>query len=240
MLALVDADSLVYRCSWNKELEELELAIAELKQLFAGVEEKVFASRMRIYVKGNGNYRQQIFPQYKKHRTQPPQILPYLYKWLINSSDYNVIVAHGQEADDAISIEAWKRFRNKRKRDSYVVCSVDKDLIQIPGLHYDMYHTRDRTFYVGRKESEAFLCHQLLTGDRTDNIQGIRGIGDVTASRILEKERKLKKKKKLVLGAWASHSPTFWKKELQLCGQLIYIRREKDEEWNWKTWSAES
>jgi DNA polymerase-1 len=87
----------------------------------------------------------------------------------------------GYEADDTVASYA------RLCRDSnvpYVVCSIDKDLKQIQGSHYDYKH--ERLTQVSATEAAFLLFKQTLMGDRTDNIPGIPGIGPVKAEKMLE------------------------------------------------------
>jgi 5'-3' exonuclease len=65
------------------------------------------------------------------------------------------------------------------------IASPDKDVIkQVEGFHYNYGKcTKHKTTAT---EAIKFLYTQTLTGDVTDNIQGIKGIGIVTATKILE------------------------------------------------------
>ena len=61
---------------------------------------------------------------------------------------------------------------------------IDKDLLQIPGNHYNFNKKTHR--FVSDDEAHKLLMIQCLTGDRTDNIPGIKGIGPKKAEKILE------------------------------------------------------
>jgi hypothetical protein len=82
----------------------------------------------------------------------------------------------GYEADDAIGIGM--------SSGSTVCCSLDKDLKQLPGEHYNW--VKDEWDAVSEVEGWRHFYKQLLTGDKSDNIPGIRGIGKVRAARLIE------------------------------------------------------
>ena len=66
----------------------------------------------------------------------------------------------------------------------YVVATIDKDLDQIPGDHYDY---RQHVFYdVNIFDAEMFFWKQCITGDSTDNIPGCYRVGDGKAAKILD------------------------------------------------------
>lgn len=64
------------------------------------------------------------------------------------------------------------------------IFSNDKDLKQIPGNHYCVIKREVITI----TEEEAFrnLCYQLIIGDTTDNITGLKGYGPKKAEKIIE------------------------------------------------------
>ena len=115
-----------------------------------------------------------------------------LRKALISEGSTNYHFSDQWEADDLIADYA------KSTDKEYIICSIDKDLQQIQGYHYNyqkMYEGKgaDRE-YIGRKglshtsssESIHFLATQMLMGDAGDGIQGIKGIGKMRAAKILK------------------------------------------------------
>lgn len=53
--------------------------------------------------------------------------------------------------------------------------TIDKDMDQIPGLHY--HWVKDEEYVMTPPEAAKCLARQCITGDMTDNIRGIQGIG---------------------------------------------------------------
>lgn len=86
-------------------------------------------------------------------------------------------VAHGIEADDALGIEMCAN----GNRD--VICTIDKDLDMIPGMHYN--YQKDKFHSINELQSYYRFYRQLLTGDAVDNIPGIYGLGPKSADKIL-------------------------------------------------------
>ena len=68
-------------------------------------------------------------------------------------------------------------------RDTSIIVSIDKDFDQVPGWHYNF--VKGEKYYVDDDQGFYNFCAQLLTGDRADNIIGLRGIGPVGAAKIL-------------------------------------------------------
>ena len=136
-----------------------------------------------LLLSGPGNFRDDIatIKPYKGNRDPAhkpvyyQQIRDYLCDW------WGAKVIEGHEADDECSIIAHQS-REAGSQD-YVVCTIDKDLDQIPGYHYDY---MKKVFYEVTEEEGNFLFwKQVLCGDSTDNIQGLYRVGDKAASKYL-------------------------------------------------------
>ncbi len=67
--------------------------------------------------------------------------------------------------------------------DNTVICSIDKDLQQIPGNHYNF--VKKEHSFVTPEEAIQNFYKQILTGDAADNIKGAKGIGPVRAGKII-------------------------------------------------------
>ena len=76
-------------------------------------------------------------------------------------------------------------------------------------------------------EANYNFYHQLLVGDRTDNIPGIDGIGPVKASRALgDIGKDLEYYARVVREEYKRQYESKWEDALQEVAQLIWIRRE--------------
>jgi hypothetical protein len=132
-----------------------------------------------LYITGKGNFRNEIAvtAPYKGNR-----------KDMKKPIHYDVIRAHlldmgahliqGMEADDAIAIKA-----TELGHDNFVIVSIDKDLDQIPGHHYNF--VKGEMYEVSEEEGLKNFYKQILTGDRVDNIIGIKGCGPVKAEKLI-------------------------------------------------------
>ncbi len=157
--------------------------------------------KVRIALSGPGNFREwvaQTVP-YKGNRDQPK---PHWYQQIRNylTDHWHAEVITGREADDECSILA-----NSVEGSPHVVtiASIDKDLLQIPGWHYN-YHKK--TFeYVTKKQGKRFFWQQVLQGDNTDNIPGCFRVGPVKALEVVDS----------VSAVAELDSPEMWKAVLQ-------------------------
>ena len=182
-IALVDADSIYFRAAYsnpnNLEIRKIiDRTMREcISYAFSGPQE------YRVALKGRGNYRKGLYPDYKG--TRPP--LPNDLKEALNyGHDYmkekwGGIEADGMEADDLVCIWAYEA---REMELDFVVCGIDKDLKQIPGHHYN--YSKKTHEFVDDDKAEMNLMLQCLTGDTSDNIPGINGIGPKKAAKILE------------------------------------------------------
>ena len=176
---LVDADTIYYRAAFRKNKKEIR---SNIRSSLLNIKAHTWADNMFIAVKGFGNFRKDLYPKYKANRKVDPELKPYLeYGWNYMIDEWDAVKADGMEADDLISIWAAEC----RASDvEYIVAGIDKDLLQIPGRHYN-YHKETFTD-VDESTAHYNLMLQCLTGDNSDNIPGIKGIGPKKAERILD------------------------------------------------------
>jgi 5'-3' exonuclease len=102
--------------------------------------------------------------------------------------------------------------------------SIDKDLDMIPGHHYNP--VKKDHYYVNDKEAIKNFYRQILTGDKVDNVQGLRGIGPKKADKILGDFDTDLAMYEAVLKAYDGDAERVLEN-----GQLLWIRRKKDELW---------
>lgn len=132
------------------------------------------------------NYRTQIYPEYKANRNQPkPKHYDLLKEYMIR--EWEARIAMNQEADDMLGIEQRFYLDNGGHQDygygETIICTIDKDLLQIPGLHYNF--VKNEFQEVTPYEGIRYFYNQVLTGDSTDNIRGCIQIGPVKAAQAL-------------------------------------------------------
>ena len=141
---------------------------------------------------GRATFRTEIFPDYKANRPSPPEDLIVQLRRaseVVRAFTPHVWQKPGFEADDLIAT-AVTRARAQGLRS--LIVGADKDLMQLCGPDVQLWDTmRDRV--IGPPEvMEKFgvRVDQLgdllaLTGDSSDNIPGVPGIGPKTAAELL-------------------------------------------------------
>lgn len=143
-------------------------------------------------------FRHDKFPEYKANRQLIPDDMIYqldYIKKILQAIDIEIITAPGFEADDIIGTLSEK-FKNKNVQ-SYLV-TPDKDFLQLveDGIYVykplkksvedaEVYDTKKVEEEYGLKP-EQFIDFLALTGDPTDNIPGVKGIGEKTALELIK------------------------------------------------------
>lgn len=180
MLALIDADLLVYRVGWTTLADPEEIAFYRMDEMFRGICEALQTSDYKAFLTASGpHYRHEIYPAYKANRkAEKPTHYHRLRDYLLETHGAELVL--DQEADDALGIT--QSARSCLESPSCIV-TIDKDLDQIPGWHYNF--VKKNLYYITPNEGLQYFYQQLLMGDRIDNIPGIYGIGPINAARII-------------------------------------------------------
>lgn len=99
--------------------------------------------------------------------------MKYIYDYI--SSRYQTLIYNDLEADDLLSM---------LQNDQTFIFSHDKDLKQVPGFHWDI----EKGVLVLIEENQGLnnLLSQLLKGDSTDNIPGLKGFGEKALEDVLK------------------------------------------------------
>ncbi|CAM8891050.1 unnamed protein product [Rhodiola kirilowii] len=157
-----------------------------------------YAPRRNVAAKGL-NFRHTLYPAYKSNRPPTPdtivQGLQYL-KASIKAMNVRVIEVPGVEADDVIgtlavrSIEAGFKVRVvSPDKDFFQILSPSLRLLRIAPRGMDMVSFGMEDFakkYDNLKPSQ-FVDVMALVGDKSDNIPGVEGIGNVHAVKLISK-----------------------------------------------------
>ena len=168
-----------YTLSRSPAQGSVAAALAGARDILYGMYEKFKPDEMRVFLTGEGNFREDIatYKKYKGNRDTARRPLFYheIKEYLVKHHDAEIV--DGMEADDALGIYAMQDLQNS------VICSIDKDLMQIPATHYNW--VKDDLKAVSYTEAAHTFYKQCLTGDRSDNIYGIHRVGDKTAEKLL-------------------------------------------------------
>jgi 5'-3' exonuclease len=166
-LALVDGDIVAFRCAATCEGEPQEIAEVRTEEMMRRIMHETNALNYKCFLTGKDNFRKKIYPEYKANRKDKPKP-----KWLgacreYLSKQWNAQTIHGREADDELGIEQTVHELNS------VICTIDKDLLQIPGYHYNFVTGESR--FVSPYDGLRFFYCQIIEGDQSDNIPAFDG-----------------------------------------------------------------
>ena len=145
-----------------------------------------------IFDKARKTFRNDIYPEYKAHRPDPPEDLIPQFQLVRDATEAMNVPAVSMEnfeADDLIATYA----RQAAERGMEVtIVSSDKDLMQLVDGRITMFDAMKNKvigpddvvekFGVG---PERVVDVQSLAGDSTDNVPGIQGIGIKTAAELI-------------------------------------------------------
>ena len=178
-IALIDGDIVCYRIGFASEQAPEWACAARLDEFILSTLQGVGCSEYEGYLTGQGNFRETIAVT-APYKGQRSGVKPIHYNFIRDylQSKWEFVVVDGEEADDRIAIRATSL------ADEGIICSIDKDFDQIPGWKYNF--VKGITYYVTEREGIKAFYRQILTGDRIDNVIGLRGIGPVKANKILD------------------------------------------------------
>lgn len=183
MIALIDGDILVHRVAWTTTEEPDGIARYRFNEMVEGILRDLEAEKYKMFLSDlrENNFRTLLSPTYKANRTQPrPKHYEYLKEYAIQ--EWGARIAYGMEADDALGINqdknGWWEYIDDCRDASHLygtcICSIDKDLLQIPGHHWN-FVTEVSSFVSSQLEGNKAFYKQLITGDRVDNVGGYDG-----------------------------------------------------------------
>ena len=138
-------------------------------------------------------FRNEMFPAYKDNRDEAPEDLkkqlPIAIEW-IEEMGFPNLAREGFEADDVIAtVTKFARDKNLKVR----IVSHDKDLYQLIDdgevVMYDAVKRQevDEEACIAKfgVHPRDFINFQALLGDSSDNVPGVKGIGKVGASKLI-------------------------------------------------------
>lgn len=178
MIALIDGDIVCYRCAASAEMDEMATALMRSDLLMKEIMDATGATEFRVFLSGpkESNFRYKVDPQYKANRAdvaRPIHLDSCKHFLMVH---WGAEVCTGYEADDGMGIA--------QKASGTVICSIDKDMLQVPGQHYNFVKKKFTQVWPDGGLKAFYM--QTLIGDRSDGIRGVDGIGPIKAAKILD------------------------------------------------------
>ena len=140
-------------------------------------------------------FRHEQYTEYKANRHGMPDELRMqlpLIKEILTALGYAVIGCEGFEGDDILGTLSAECAKNG---DDCIVVSGDRDCLQLVKEHVsvELVRTKENTLYTPQKFIEEFGFEPIkiidlkgLMGDSSDNIPGVKGIGEKTATALVQ------------------------------------------------------
>ena len=190
MSLLIDADYIVYKACASCETEidfgnDVIVVTSRFSEVMETIDRDLYSiandlgcfDDFILFFSSSRTFRKLLYPAYKGHRNRKK---PCGYRRAINAlkKEYQVIVNHYLEADDAIGIFATKY-------PGHIIVSPDKDMRQIPGELFDL---STGVITITPEEGQRWHYIQTMSGDQTDGYSGIPGVGVKRAAALLDKE----------------------------------------------------
>lgn len=218
MIALIDCDIVAYRCAAASENEAVDIAMLRADKTIRDILDATQASEYICCFTGSGSFRKYINPEYKANRDEKaiPQWLNPVKEYIVKEW-LSTVSSDGLEADDILGIRQCENI------DNTIICSIDKDLLQIPGKHYNF--VKGIFTEVNVLEGIKQFYKQLLIGDRSDNIRGVDGIGTTRAGRIIDPLEDQKEMFEIVRDLYSDDY------RLLINGMCLWIMRKEFDYW---------
>lgn len=197
--ALIDADSLCYAVGFSSNDLDEALAVSRLEATMIELCMDIHCDDYKGFLTGKGNFRNALAKTVPYKGTRPsekPVHLQALRDHLVTS--WGFVVVDGIEADDAVGIAAYAL-----DEEESVMVHIDKDLNQFRGHHYN--YRKKEKYYVSEFAGWYSFYLQILTGDRVDNIEGLKGIGPAKGAKILKDCTTVEELYETVLKAYQKH-----------------------------------
>lgn len=195
---IFDADTLVWAVAYNNRDEQTpDKMYTAIDNMLSLALRNTKADKYCGFIQGRDNsHRHKLFQSYKANRPPKPEWFtkwkPDIERYLTNPyGRWKFEFVEGMEVDDAVAsvvkiLEEEKYYSDRSSDYTPIICSIDKDLKQIPGKHYNP-EKKEMTI-VSEQEALHNLCRQILMGDSIDGIKGLKGVGKVKAERMLKQE----------------------------------------------------
>lgn len=189
MKLLIDCDILLHRWAyanqygidWEGDGNYVEVANPDkaVEEFDADIQDLLKRTKSSEYVcciSSDFNFRYKVLKSYKHNRSGDK---PQLYETLKTHAYDNHPCETWKhlEADDVLGIMSTE------DPEKCVIASLDKDLDQIPGWHYNW--NRKEMYRISPGYGDFWFLKQVLTGDSTDGYKGCPKIGPKKAERLL-------------------------------------------------------
>ena len=207
-LVLIDGHALAYR-AFHALPEDMKTSQGELTNAVYGFTSMLLnvlrdekPTHVAVTFDKGRTFRHDVYPDYKAHRAKMPDEMRSQMervRQVVETLGIPVFEQEGYEADDLLGTLA--RQAEEQGMDTLIVTG-DMDLLQLVDEHTRVLTSRwrfsDTVIYdlEGVKQRYGLTPAQLvdlkaMMGDKSDNIPGVRGVGEKTATKLLQQYSQL-------------------------------------------------
>lgn len=184
VLAIWDGDFIGFLVCYNKKddpIKSLDDCINLCDEMISNINLHLKAEEYVGFLGKGKCFRHNINFKYKANRKYNDEIkfIPEIRQHLVDNHNFKLI--ENYEADDLVQSF---RITNKDKYNCIVV-SPDKDILNLEGCNYNP--KKGQFIYTTKQEENLFFLKSMIIGDSADNISGIKGYGEITAKKIIDK-----------------------------------------------------
>lgn len=174
MKLIIDGDHLTWRCSAScqptkaKPFQEgIDEAIWRFESMLAQIQLDLNSNDFEFYMSGEGNWRYDIFPEYKANRKNIDKPI-----WLEDVREHALLKYKAEIVND---IEVDDRCGIRLTQEGYdAICvSLDKDLLTVPGQHYNF--VKKERKLISPLDALRTFYKQVITGDGSDGVPAFDG-----------------------------------------------------------------
>lgn len=211
MKLIIDGNNLANMCSYisgksknilingnNLDVTAVDIFMKKLYTLFDNLyPDDIIICWDRKLSKGIKNFRKED-GTYKANRTNDNEVLYQQCDIIENLTAYLGIKNFHPNIMEADDIIAWI-CQNPLEPNKIIIASFDKDLLQLVNNDVEYYDLRKKQRItvnnfeekIGIKRTR-FLLYKMILGDRSDNIQGLKGYGKIKAKKLAESDEPFK------------------------------------------------
>lgn len=185
-IILIDADSFLY---WN--IEDLDQYKDKIDEYISRILVDSNSSHYRLFVEpfNNTTHRKLFISNYKANRAnkERPHNYVEIKEYLLEC--YNPVSIVGLESDDLL-ISWYFKIKQEYPFSDVMIAGMDKDLKTFPIKMFDTYYRRFGDISeVSEDEADYNFYYQMIVGDSSDNIKGMKGKGKKYAETLLKQSK---------------------------------------------------
>lgn len=193
-VALLDADFILYSATYDKDGNEkpFEKVIQDADNMILNLFNMTEATHYIGAFTIGRSFRYEVYPEYKANRKDKvkPKYFKALREYLIDK--WGFIYHRSLEADDIVNI-CYHGYFHKAVMEDYGIygypirISTDKDVLNLDGFNFDAKNLKQ--IEINSNQAIIYFWGSMITGDNTDNIKGVEGMGIKAVEKLLVKNK---------------------------------------------------